>query len=319
MSNLRKTLGDGRLQGRPPGYVLLLEPFELDADRFDSLVRDATKAMSIDPDVAARRSTTHSRSGADPRSPTSPTDELVAASPRPPGWTNCELEAQEDRVEGLLASGDHARVRPVRLEALVAQHPLRERLWELLMLALYRSGTAGGRAGSLPAGARDPGGRTRDRSFPGARSAPRAASCGRTRVSSCKGEPLRGYRLLEKLGDGPDGCRLPRDPTHRWSATSRSRSFTAGRSRVTSAFVRRFEPTPRRSPRLEHPHIVPIYDYWREPGGAYVVSRYLRGGQLRRAAGRGNALEPDRAATLFEQIADAARVRPPRKASRTVR
>ena len=30
--------------------------------------------------------------------------------------------------------------------------------------------------------------------------------------------------------------------------------------------------------RLEHPHIVPLYDFWREPGGAYLVFRLLRGG-----------------------------------------
>ena len=32
---------------------------------------------------------------------------------------------------------------------------------------------------------------------------------------------------------------------------------------------------------LEHPHIVPLYDYWREPDRAYLVLRYLRGGTLR--------------------------------------
>ena len=30
-----------------------------------------------------------------------------------------------------------------------------------------------------------------------------------------RGEPLRGYRLLEKIGEGPDGRRLPRDPASR--------------------------------------------------------------------------------------------------------
>ena len=52
VSNLRRPLGDDRLQGRPPGYVLLLDPVELDADRFDSLVRDARKALPVDPTVA---------------------------------------------------------------------------------------------------------------------------------------------------------------------------------------------------------------------------------------------------------------------------
>src|SRR5207253_10370696 len=45
----------------------------------------------------------------------------------------------EDRVEVDLALGRHNEC-VVELEALVAEHPLRERLWGQLMIALYRSG-----------------------------------------------------------------------------------------------------------------------------------------------------------------------------------
>jgi WD40 repeat protein len=45
-------------------------------------------------------------------------------------------------------------------------------------------------------------------------------------------------------------------------------------------FIRRFEAEARMVARLEHPHIVPLYDYWREPGVAYLVMRYIRGGSL---------------------------------------
>ena len=45
-------------------------------------------------------------------------------------------------------------------------------------------------------------------------------------------------------------------------------------------FIRRFESEAQLVARLEHPHIVPLYDYWREPGGAYLVMRLLRGGNL---------------------------------------
>ena len=45
----------------------------------------------------------------------------------------------EDRIDAELALGEHARL-VGELEALVREHPLRERLVGQLMLALYRSG-----------------------------------------------------------------------------------------------------------------------------------------------------------------------------------
>ena len=48
-------------------------------------------------------------------------------------------------------------------------------------------------------------------------------------------------------------------------------------------FVRRFEAEAQMIASLEHPYIVPLYDYWRDPDGAYLVMRWLRGGHLRDA------------------------------------
>src|SRR5688500_20382303 len=45
-------------------------------------------------------------------------------------------------------------------------------------------------------------------------------------------------------------------------------------------FIRRFETEARLIARLEHPFIVPLFDYWREPGGAYIVFRYYPAGSL---------------------------------------
>lgn len=46
-------------------------------------------------------------------------------------------------------------------------------------------------------------------------------------------------------------------------------------------FIRRFEVEARIVARLEHINVVPIYDFWRDPTGAYLVMRWLRGGSLR--------------------------------------
>ena len=43
-------------------------------------------------------------------------------------------------------------------------------------------------------------------------------------------------------------------------------------------FIRRFQAEAQVVATLEHPHIVPLYDYWREPDAAYLVMRLMRGG-----------------------------------------
>src|SRR6266508_1168744 len=69
-------------------------------------------------------------------------------------------------------------------------------------------------------------------------------------------------------------------------------------------FIRRFEYEAPVVARLEHPYIVPLYDYWRAPDGAYLVMRWLRGGSLRGTLERGLwNIEP--AARLLTQIAGA--------------
>ena len=70
------------------------------------------------------------------------------------------------------------------------------------------------------------------------------------------------------------------------------------------SFVRGFEAEAQLVAQLEHPHLVPLYDYWRDPEGAYLVMRWLRGGSLRQALERGPwNLEP--ASRLLSQVAGA--------------
>ena len=45
VSHLRKLLPSGTLHTRPPGYMLALEPDQLDLNRFERLVADARAAL----------------------------------------------------------------------------------------------------------------------------------------------------------------------------------------------------------------------------------------------------------------------------------
>src|SRR5215216_6678295 len=133
VSRLRKALGDDCLVTRPPGYVLRVDRSELDVARFERLVGEARAA---DPERAAGKL----RAALDLwRGP--PLADLAYepfAQAEIARLEELRLEAVEARVDADLAMGRHAGLAG-ELEALLAEHPLRERLWGQLMLALYRS------------------------------------------------------------------------------------------------------------------------------------------------------------------------------------
>ena len=95
---------------------------------------------------------------------------------------------------------------------------------------------------------------------------------------------VRGYEVREPIGDGNLGV------TYRayQPAVGREVAITVLGPEVANdpAFIRRFEAEAELIARLEHPHIVPLYDYWREPDAAYLVTRDVRGGTLADAVGR---------------------------------
>jgi WD40 repeat protein len=89
---------------------------------------------------------------------------------------------------------------------------------------------------------------------------------------------VRGYELHEQLGVGG------------YATVHRATQPLIGRDVAIKIihrhyanhpeFIRRFEAEAQLVARLEHLHIVPLYDYWREPDGAYLVMRWFRGGSL---------------------------------------
>ena len=141
VGQLRRALGDrdgARLQTRGRGYAVRVEAGELDVERFEQLVREGRDALSRDePDVAATRL----REGlALWRGPALADVAYESfAQPEIARLEEHRLVAVEQGIEAELALGRHADVIG-ELEALVAEHPLREHLRGQLMLALYRSG-----------------------------------------------------------------------------------------------------------------------------------------------------------------------------------
>ena len=113
---------------------------------------------------------------------------------------------------------------------------------------------------------------------------------------------LPGYELREEVGSGAFGV------VHRAYQPSVGREVAIKIVRPEYAndpqFIRRFEVEAQLVARLEHPHIVPLHDYWRNPDGAYLVMRWLGGGTLKDEVAEGN-LTIDQAHSLLIDIGPA--------------
>ncbi|MEO3755625.1 tetratricopeptide repeat protein [Streptomyces sp. B6B3] len=136
---LRSVLGDGdRLSFDQNGYRLRLLPGELDAERFETLVTEGERLADEDPERAAEVLRRALRLWRTTRAPLAEVDVPLVAD-----WSNRlterRLAAYETLYRAELACGPSADV-VGELAELVRDHPLRERLHGLLMVALYRSG-----------------------------------------------------------------------------------------------------------------------------------------------------------------------------------
>ena len=138
ISRLRKALGSPVLLTRPGAYCLRVSDGQLDAEQFERLVgqgRSELAAAAPGQASSSLRAALQLWRGPALGDLSGESFALVEAG----RLEELRLGATEDRIEADLALSRHAHVTG-ELEALVAVHPLRERLHGQLMLALYRGG-----------------------------------------------------------------------------------------------------------------------------------------------------------------------------------
>src|SRR5262245_2574073 len=196
VSRLRGLLGSERIDSQPPGYRFNAVPEELDIFRFETLLKEAREdALGPKASLDAFDEALELWRGpalADLADEPSLSGEIVRLD-------ELRLQATEEKIALELGLGQQ-RDAVLELEILTRAHPLRERLWGELMLSLYR---ADRQADALLA-------------FEQARSI-LAEELGvdpshelqalRERILrhdpdlELNGEPLRGYRLLEQVGE----------------------------------------------------------------------------------------------------------------------
>jgi DNA-binding SARP family transcriptional activator len=134
VAQLRKALGPDAIETRSPGYLVRLEPEQLDVARLRRVVDEARaneparRAELLDQALGLWRG----EPLAEFRYEAWARDEVARLE-------EFHVALLEERAEAKLAIGAHGEL-VSELEALVRTHPLRERLRAQLMLALYRSG-----------------------------------------------------------------------------------------------------------------------------------------------------------------------------------
>jgi predicted ATPase/DNA-binding SARP family transcriptional activator len=141
ISSLRTALGDDddapAIRTVPSGYILELAPAQLDAWQFNRLAREGHDALTRgDANLAADRLSEALSLWRGPALGDIADEPFARAEAA--RLDELRLAALEDRIDADLVLGRHGDV-VAELERLVDEHPLRERAWRQLMIALYRS------------------------------------------------------------------------------------------------------------------------------------------------------------------------------------
>lgn len=279
------------------GYRLLAPPDALEHQRFIGLRVSARRARESGDPAAAQRmldSALEMWRG----EPFRELEDLDWAQAEVERLRLDRLEMLEERWETALALGRHTQITG-ELAAFVGEQPLRERAARQYALALYRSGRITEALRVIEDHRRlladgsglDP--------SAGIVELEQAILSGDPALDLVDATPLRGYRLLEQVGAGAFSVvwRGIQPSVDRPVAIKQIRSELASQPE----FIRRFEAEAHLVARIEHPHIVPLIDYWRDPDAAYLVMRWLPGGTLERLLDDG-PLTVERTLEVAEQI-----------------
>jgi DNA-binding SARP family transcriptional activator len=134
ISQLRKMLGSEVLETKAPGYRLRIRPGELDLDRFRVMIESAGQSDGQARAEKLRHALALWRGPA-----LADLAYEAFAQPHIAHLEELRLATLEDRIDAELELGAHGEL-VGELEALVEEHPMRERLRGQYMLALYRAG-----------------------------------------------------------------------------------------------------------------------------------------------------------------------------------
>lgn len=148
IAHLRRTLNveEEALAPTDNGYILHIEPEALDTNRFERLFEEGRQLLQADPHAATERldQALALFRGAPLAGLADEAHSLRVEASR---LEEMRLAATEERLEAQIRTEETEAV--AEAERLVAEHPLRERSWGLLMRSLYLSGRQGEALGAF--------------------------------------------------------------------------------------------------------------------------------------------------------------------------
>lgn len=306
---LRRVLGPDAILRRGDGYLIEADVGSFDVLAFERSVQAGTDLLAVDP-ASARRTLIEgldlwfgiAYGGVEHR-------DLDAEIER---LGEMRVTAIQARIDADLALGRAGEL-VAELGSLVRDHPLREGLWGQLMLALYRSGRQAealrayqhARANLVDHVGIEPGTQLQELEA-------RILEHDQTLLlptdvrSSVEADrswaQVRGYELRRVIGAGDLGV------VHQAFQPSTGREVAIKVIRADDAddvaFVARFERDAQLVANLDHPHVLPLHDHWRDPTGAYLVMPLMRCGSLADSLRSGGwNLEP--ALRVIDQVGSA--------------
>ena len=121
-------------------------------------------------------------------------------------------------------------------------------------------------------------------------------------MSNLIGKTIGAYRILEQIGVGGMATvyKAYQPGVDRYAAIKVLPHYLT----QDEQFVKRFQREAKATAQLEHPHILPIYDYGESDGVTYIAMRYVGAGTLKGHMARG-PLPLDEISRLIGQIGDA--------------
>ncbi|MFK7917890.1 MAG: BTAD domain-containing putative transcriptional regulator [Ilumatobacter sp.] len=290
-----------------PGYMLSVDGTDVDARRFERAATEGRSMLETDPPAASL--VLGDALGLWRGKALEEFTYQPFATAEIERLEELRIGAVEDRVDADLRSG-RSRELVGELESLVRQHPFRQRMAGHLMLALHLAGRQGDalRAfGALRTRLGEELGlepsadlaRLEERIVLDDETLRRTSAPASVTGRSEPGLSVRGYELRAKIGEGSTGH------VYRAFQPSVGREVAIKVIRPELAndpdFIRRFEAEAQVIASLEHPHIVPVFDYWREPDSAYLVMRRYEQGSLADALADG-PLPTEQAVSVLSQV-----------------